>query len=98
MVLDDGGDATKVLHDRYPELLNHIRGISEETTTGVNRLYEMVRKGTLKAPAINVNDSLTKSKFDNLYCCHQSLLDGIQPTTDQTVAGKAARVCGSGND
>ncbi|HEU0156740.1 MAG TPA: adenosylhomocysteinase, partial [Stellaceae bacterium] len=69
MVLDDGGDATKILHDRHPELIAQIRGISEETTTGVNRLYEMMRKGTLKAPAINVNDSVTKSKFDNLYGC-----------------------------
>ncbi len=67
MVLDDGGDATKIIHDRHPHLLGEIRGISEETTTGVNRLYEMMRDGTLKAPAFNVNDSVTKSKFDNLY-------------------------------
>ena len=97
MVLDDGGDATKVLHDKYPELLNHIRGISEETTTGVNRLYEMVREGTLKAPAINVNDSVTKSKFDNLYGCRESLVDGIKRATDVMVAGKVAVVCGFGN-
>src|ERR1700732_2494559 len=97
MVLDDGGDATKVLHDKYPELLNHIRGISEETTTGVNRLYEMVREGTLKAPAINVNDSVTKSKFDNLYGCRESLVGRIKRATDVMVAGKVAVVCGFGN-
>ena len=96
-MLDDGGDATKVLHDKYPELLNHIRGISEETTTGVNRLYEMVREGSLKAPAINVNDSVTKSKFDNLYGCRESLVDGIKRATDVMVAGKVAVVCGFGN-
>src|SRR5271170_1773741 len=97
MVLDDGGDATKVLHDKYPELLNHIRGISEETTTGVNRLYEMVREGSLKAPAFNVNDSVTKSKFDNLYGCRESLVDGIKRATDVMLAGKLAVVCGYGN-
>src|SRR3954449_4052458 len=97
MVLDDGGDATKVLHNKYPELLKHIRGISEETTTGVNRLYEMVREGSLKAPAINVNDSVTKSKFDNLYGCRESLVDGIKRATDVMVAGKVAVVCGFGN-
>ena len=97
MVLDDGGDATKVLHDRYPDLLKHVRGISEETTTGVNRLYEMVREGSLKAPAINVNDSVTKSKFDNLYGCRESLVDGIKRATDVMVAGKVAMVCGFGN-
>jgi adenosylhomocysteinase len=97
MVLDDGGDATKILHDKYPELLNSIRGISEETTTGVNRLYEMVRDGLLKAPAINVNDSVTKSKFDNLYGCRESLVDGIKRATDVMVAGKVAVVCGFGN-
>src|SRR6266566_5530224 len=75
MILDDGGDATKVIHDRHPHLLGEIRGISEETTTGVHRLYEMMREGTLKAPAINVNDSVTKSKFDNLYGCRESLVD-----------------------
>jgi adenosylhomocysteinase len=97
MVLDDGGDATKVLHDKYPDLLNDIRGISEETTTGVNRLYEMMREGALKAPAINVNDSVTKSKFDNLYGCRESLVDGIKRATDVMVAGKVAVVCGFGN-
>ncbi len=97
MVLDDGGDATKVLHDKYPDLLREIRGISEETTTGVNRLYEMMRKGTLKAPAINVNDSVTKSKFDNLYGCRESLVDGIKRATDVMLAGKIAVVCGFGN-
>src|SRR5213082_1547090 len=97
MVLDDGGDATKVIHDKYPELLKHIRGISEETTTGVNRLYEMVREGSLKAPAINVNDSVTKSKFDNLYGCRESLVDGIKRATDVMLAGKVAVVCGYGN-
>jgi adenosylhomocysteinase len=97
MVLDDGGDATKVLHDKYPELLADIRGISEETTTGVNRLYDMVREGSLKAPAFNVNDSVTKSKFDNLYGCRESLVDGIKRATDVMVAGKIAVVCGFGN-
>ena len=97
MVLDDGGDATKVLHDRHPDLLRHVRGISEETTTGVNRLYEMMREGALKAPAINVNDSVTKSKFDNLYGCRESLVDGIKRATDVMVAGKVAVVAGFGN-
>jgi adenosylhomocysteinase len=97
MVLDDGGDATKVLHDRYPDLLAGVRGISEETTTGVNRLYEMMRKGELKAPAINVNDSVTKSKFDNLYGCRESMVDGINRATDVMLAGKLAVVCGFGN-
>src|ERR1051325_5644483 len=97
MVLDDGGDATAVIHDRYPEILRDIRGISEETTTGVNRLYEMMKEGTLKAPAFNVNDSVTKSKFDNLYGCRESLVDGIKRATDVMVAGKIAVVCGFGN-
>jgi adenosylhomocysteinase len=97
MVLDDGGDATKILHDKYPELLHDIRGISEETTTGVNRLYEMMRRGELEAPAINVNDSVTKSKFDNLYGCRESLVDGIKRATDVMLAGKLAVVCGFGN-
>jgi adenosylhomocysteinase len=97
MVLDDGGDATKLLHERHPGMLNEIRGISEETTTGVNRLYEMMRKGTLKAPAINVNDSVTKSKFDNLYGCRESLVDGIKRATDVMLAGKIAVVNGFGN-
>src|SRR2546421_9865384 len=97
MILDDGGDATKIIHDRYPELLREIRGISEETTTGVHRLYEMMRNGELKAPAINVNDSVTKSKFDNLYGCRESLVDGIKRATDVMLAGKVAVVCGYGN-
>ena len=97
MVLDDGGDATKILHDRHPGLLEEIRGISEETTTGVNRLYEMMREGSLGAPAINVNDSVTKSKFDNLYGCRESLVDGIKRATDVMLAGKLAVVCGFGN-
>src|ERR1051326_4259099 len=97
MVLDDGGDATKIIHDRHPHLLGEIRGISEETTTGVNRLYEMVRDGSLKAPAFNVNDSVTKSKFDNLYGVRESLVDGIKRATDVMVAGKMAVVAGFGN-
>src|SRR5713101_6564457 len=97
MVLDDGGDATKILHDKHPGLLEGIRGISEETTTGVNRLYDMVRDGSLKAPAFNVNDSVTKSKFDNLYGCRESLVDGIKRATDVMLAGKLAVVCGFGN-
>src|SRR3954463_8808137 len=97
MVLDDGGDATAIIHDRYPDILRDIRGISEETTTGVNRLYEMMKEGTLKAPAFNVNDSVTKSKFDNLYGCRESLVDGIKRATDVMVAGKIAMVCGFGN-
>jgi adenosylhomocysteinase len=97
MVLDDGGDATKILHEKHPQLLAEVRGISEETTTGVNRLYEMMRRGQLKAPAINVNDSVTKSKFDNLYGCRESLVDGIKRATDVMLAGKLAVVCGFGN-
>ena len=97
MVLDDGGDATQVIHDRHPASAGDIRGISEETTTGVNRLYEMMKEGTLKAPAFNVNDSVTKSKFDNLYGCRESLVDGIKRATDVMVAGKIAVVCGFGN-
>jgi adenosylhomocysteinase len=97
MVLDDGGDATKILHDKYPDLMAGIRGISEETTTGVNRLYAMMREGSLKAPAFNVNDSVTKSKFDNLYGCRESLVDGIKRATDVMLAGKLAVVCGYGN-
>jgi adenosylhomocysteinase len=97
MVLDDGGDATKILHDKHPDLLAGIRGISEETTTGVNRLYAMMGDGSLKAPAFNVNDSVTKSKFDNLYGCRESLVDGIKRATDVMLAGKLAVVCGFGN-
>jgi adenosylhomocysteinase len=97
MILDDGGDLTKLVHDDYPELLQGIRGISEETTTGVHRLYDMMRKGTLSVPAFNVNDSVTKSKFDNLYGCRESLLDGIKRATDVMIAGKVAVVCGYGD-
>lgn len=97
LILDDGGDATQIIHDKYPELLEDIKGISEETTTGVHRLYEMVEEGTLKVPAINVNDSVTKSKFDNLYGCRESLVDGIKRATDVMVAGKVCVVCGYGD-
>ncbi|MEA2757189.1 MAG: adenosylhomocysteinase, partial [Aliidongia sp.] len=97
MVLDDGGDATILLHDKYPELLKDCRGISEETTTGVHRLYEMMKVGKLKVPAINVNDSVTKSKFDNLYGCRESLVDGIKRATDVMMAGKIACVAGFGD-
>lgn len=97
MVLDDGGDLTKLLHDDYPEILADIKGISEETTTGVHRLYEMASKGDLKVPAFNVNDSVTKSKFDNLYGCRESLVDGIKRATDVMVAGKIAVVLGYGD-
>ncbi|MGQ3888074.1 adenosylhomocysteinase [Legionella sp. CNM-1927-20] len=97
MILDDGGDLTFVIHDKYPELLDNIRGISEETTTGVARLYDMARKGLLKTPAINVNNSVTKSKFDNLYGCRESLLDGLKRATDVMVAGKVALVLGYGD-
>ena len=97
MILDDGGDLTQMVHDDYPHLLNDIKGLSEETTTGVHRLYEMAEKGTLKVPAFNVNDSVTKSKFDNLYGCRESLIDGIKRATDVMVAGKIAVVCGYGD-
>ena len=97
MILDDGGDLTLMMHEKYPELLDDVRGLSEETTTGVHRLYEMVEKGTLKVPAINVNDSVTKSKFDNLYGCRESLVDGIKRATDVMLAGKLAVVCGFGD-
>jgi adenosylhomocysteinase len=97
MILDDGGDATAVIHNKFPELLKAIRGLSEETTTGVHRLYEMAKAGTLKVPAINVNDSVTKSKFDNLYGCRESLVDGIKRATDVMMAGKVAVVCGYGD-
>ena len=96
MVLDDGGDVTKLLHEKYPALLKDVRGITEETTTGVHRLYEMAKAGKLAVPAINVNDSVTKSKFDNLYGCRESLVDGIKRATDVMVAGKIAVVCGFG--
>jgi adenosylhomocysteinase len=97
MLLDDGGDLTLVMHEKYPELLSGVRGLSEETTTGVHRLHEMEKKGTLKVPAINVNDSVTKSKFDNLYGCRESLIDGIKRATDVMLAGKTAVVCGYGD-
>ncbi len=97
MLLDDGGDLTKVMHDKYPELMQDVRGLSEETTTGVHRLYEMQKEGTLKCPAFNVNDSVTKSKFDNLYGCRESLVDGIKRATDVMIAGKIAVVCGYGD-
>jgi adenosylhomocysteinase len=97
LLLDDGGDLTKVMHEKYPELLKDVRGVSEETTTGVQRLYEMMNKGRLLCPAFNVNDSVTKSKFDNLYGCRESLLDGIKRATDVMIAGKIAVVLGYGN-
>jgi adenosylhomocysteinase len=97
MILDDGGDLTMLMHTDYPELLADVRGLSEETTTGVHRLYEMMREGSLKVPAINVNDLVTKSKFDNLYGCRESLLDGIKRATDVMVAGKICVVLGYGD-
>ncbi len=97
MILDDGGDVTAVIHEKRAELLPDIRGLSEETTTGVHRLYEMEKSGALKVPAINVNDSVTKSKFDNLYGCRESLVDGIRRATDVMLAGKVAVVCGYGD-
>jgi len=97
MILDDGGDLTAMVHDRYPELLNNIRGLSEETTAGIHRLEVLFRKGELKVPAINVNDSATKSKFDNLYGCRESLADGVKRATDVMLAGKVAVVCGYGD-
>ena len=97
MILDDGGDLTLMMHNKYPKLIKNVKGISEETTTGVLRLYQMQKKGTLGAPAINVNDSVTKSKFDNLYGCRESLVDGIKRATDVMVAGKIAVVNGYGD-
>ena len=97
MILDDGGDLTVMMHNNFPELMADVKGLSEETTTGVLRLTEMVAKGTLKVPAFNVNDSVTKSKFDNLYGCRESLVDGIKRATDVMVAGKIAVVCGYGD-
>ena len=97
MILDDGGDATKIIHEKYPKMLEEILGLSEETTTGVHRLKEMEKNGTLKVPAINVNDSVTKSKFDNLYGCKESLVDGIRRGTDVMMAGKVAVVAGYGD-
>ncbi len=97
MLLDDGGDLTKVMHENFPELLDNVRGLSEETTTGVHRLLEMERKGELKVPAFNVNDSVTKSKFDNLYGCRESLVDGIKRATDVMIAAKTVVVFGFGD-
>ncbi len=97
MILDDGGDVTQIMHEKYPDMLKDVKGLSEETTTGVHRLYEMMKVGKLKVPAINVNDSVTKSKFDNLYGCRESLVDGIKRATDVMVAGKVAVVCGYGD-
>merc|ERR1712243_369732 len=97
MILDDGGDLTNLVHEKYPKLLEGIKGISEETTTGVHNLYKMFKTGKLKVPAINVNDSVTKSKFDNLYGCRESLVDGIKRATDVMLAGKVALVAGYGD-
>ena len=97
LILDDGGDLTQVMHEKYPEMLKDVKGLSEETTTGVHRLYDMQKKGELLVPAINVNDSVTKSKFDNLYGCRESLVDGIKRATDVMVAGKIGVVAGYGD-
>jgi adenosylhomocysteinase len=97
LILDDGGDLTLVMHDKYPEAMKDVVGLSEETTTGVKRLYDMQKAGTLRCPAFNVNDSVTKSKFDNLYGCRESLVDGIKRATDVMIAGKIAIVCGYGD-
>lgn len=97
LILDDGGDLTLMMHEKFPEILTDVRGISEETTTGVHRLYEMAKEGTLKVPAINVNDSVTKSKFDNLYGCRESLVDSLKRATDVMIAGKIAVVAGYGD-
>jgi adenosylhomocysteinase len=97
LILDDGGDLTKLMHDEFPELLEAVKGVSEETTTGVARLYRMQQEGTLKCPAINVNDSVTKSKFDNLYGCRESLPDGLKRATDIMIAGKTCVVAGFGD-
>ncbi len=97
MILDDGGDLTNMVLDQFPELINDIRGLSEETTTGVHRLYERVKNGTLPMPAINVNDSVTKSKFDNKYGCKESAVDAVRRATDVMLAGKRVVVCGYGD-
>ncbi len=97
MLLDDGGDLTQIMHDQHGDLMAGVRGLSEETTTGVHRLYEMARNGTLMTPAMNVNDSVTKSKFDNLYGVRESLVDGIKRATDVMIAGKVAVICGYGD-
>ena len=96
LLLDDGGDLTQVLHEKYPQLLKNIKGVSEETTTGVRRLYEMASQKKLAIPAMDVNSSVTKSKFDNLYGCRESLIDGIKQATGVMLAGKVAVVCGFG--
>ena len=97
MLLDDGGDLTIMMHDHFPEIMKGVKGLSEETTTGVKRLYDMMKDGSLACPAFNVNDSVTKSKFDNLYGCRESLVDGIKRATDVMIAGKIAVVCGYGD-
>ncbi|GMG33225.1 unnamed protein product [Ambrosiozyma monospora] len=97
LILDDGGDLTSLVHEKHPEMLKGCYGLSEETTTGVHHLFKMVKDATLKVPAINVNDSVTKSKFDNLYGCRESLIDGIKRATDVMIAGKVAVVCGFGD-
>lgn len=97
MILDDGGDLTNLIHTKFPQFVAGIRGITEETTTGVHNLYKMFKEGTLKLPAINVNDSVTKSKFDNLYGCRESLVDGIKRATDVMIAGKVCVVAGYGD-
>ena len=97
LILDDGGDLTLVMHEKHSEIMRDVRGLSEETTTGVKRLYDMERSSTLRCPAFNVNDSVTKSKFDNLYGCRESLVDGIKRATDVMIAGKVAIVCGYGD-
>ncbi len=97
MILDDGGDLTKIMHDDYAEILKNVKGVSEETTTGVARLYQMAKEGKLKVPAINVNDAVTKSKFDNLYGCKESVIDGVKRATDVMIAGKMVFIAGYGN-
>ena len=97
MLLDDGGDLTVLMHDKHSDIMKDVRGLSEETTTGVKRLYDMMKDGSLACPAFNVNDSVTKSKFDNLYGCRESLVDGIKRATDVMIAGKVAVVCGYGD-
>jgi len=97
LILDDGGDLTLLMHEKFPDMLKDVKGLSEETTTGVHRLYDMQKKGELKVPAINVNDSVTKSKFDNLYGCRESLVDGIKRATDVMIAGKIGVVAGYGD-
>ena len=97
MILDDGGDLTNLVHEKYPQYLKGIKGLSEETTTGVHNLYKMFKNGALKVPAINVNDAVTKSKFDNLYGCRESLVDGNKKATDVMLGGKVAMVAGYGD-